>query len=121
MKGPAFDLVVIQGYVTGSRFHAYDRSALSRVIEVYGGDRRQAMRRIKEMVASLTTDDFVETIMMDDGSLSDVYGKMLNEIGWYVKLAFKVEEDEVDVQSCHPARFDLKTRGAGVVPGSNES
>lgn len=57
---------------------------------------------------------------MSDGSQSDVYAKLLDELGWYVKLAFKVEDDEVDVQSCHQARHDLTTKGAGVVPGSDE-
>lgn len=118
--GPEHDLDVIQQYVANNQFHPYDKSALSRVIQVFGGDRRQAARKIKEIVATLAPDDFVETVTMGDGSRSDVYGKLLDDLGWYLKLAFNVQDDEVDVQSCHPARYDLTTKGAGVVPGSDE-
>lgn len=120
VAGPVYDLADMQAYVASNRFHPYVKSALDPVWDVFGVSRRHAVRRIQEIVATLTEEDYVETIKMDDDSLSDVYGKEFTEIGWYVKLALKVEDGEVDVQSCHPARFDMKTKGGAIVPRSDD-
>src|SRR5262245_1882806 len=64
-----------------------------------------------EVIQSLTEDDFVEPahLSRDD---TDVYGKVVDGKGWYIKLT--IEDgftEKLLVISFHPPRFPLRTRG----------
>jgi hypothetical protein len=57
------------------------------------------------------------TVKMPNGQVMDVYGKVIEEDGWYLKIEIHMEDGQPGIVSCHPAVRDLATR-SGVVPAS---
>jgi hypothetical protein len=57
---------------------------------------------------------------MPDGQIMDVYGKVIEEDGWYLKIEIHMHDGQPGILSCHPAERDLTTR-TGVVPGTRRT
>lgn len=68
-------------------------------------------------VLSLTPEDYAHTLEFPDGQMQDVYGLLIREEGWYLKIEIHVGDGEPGIVSCHPAEYDLQTR-RGTVPGA---
>lgn len=107
---PAHDLAEIKRRIAADNFHPSTTKATDLVIREYGGSKRDARRMIQRIVATLGEGDYAGTRQMFDGALADEYGTMYDELGWYVKLTFNVQDDEVDVISCHLTKWPLQTR-----------
>lgn len=114
VKGPVHDLAQMQAMVASGKFHPYDKSAVSRVIEEFSCTKLQARRTIQEIFALLSADHYSDTIRLDNGSVADEYGLMFEEKGWYVKFNFAMADDEVDVISCHLTRYPMTTATATI-------
>lgn len=110
LRGPVHDLTAFQALVAAGTFHSYAGSARDRVVEVFGCTRGEAGRIIQEIVCSLTPDDYARSIQMDNGAAADEYGRMFEDLGWYVKLLFNTDDGEAEVCSCHLTRYPLKTK-----------
>jgi len=67
-------------------------------------------------VLSLKPEDYAHTLEVQDNQIQDVYGLVIQEEGWYLKIEIHVGDGEPGIVSCHPAEYDLRTRG-GIVPG----
>jgi hypothetical protein len=79
--------------------------------------RREARQYAKGAVLSLQHGDYAHTLKMPDGQLMDVYGKIIEGDGWYLKIEIHMNDGQPGIVSCHPAARDLVTRN-GVVPAS---
>jgi hypothetical protein len=71
------------------------------------------------VVLSLQDGDYAHTLKMPDGQLMDVYGKIIEGDGWYLKIEIHMNDGQPGIVSCHPAARDLATRN-GVVPASTQ-
>jgi hypothetical protein len=71
-------------------------------------------------VLSLQEGDYAHTLKMPDGQLMDVYGKVIDKDGWYLKIEIHMNDGQPGIVSYHPAARDLATR-KGVVPASTRT
>jgi hypothetical protein len=55
---------------------------------------------------------------MPDGQLMDVYGKVIHEDGWYLKIEIHMNDGQPGIVSCHPAERDIATRSGVVSPST---
>lgn len=80
-------------------------------------DRHEAWQVAKHLVLALSEEDYSETVRLVDGHLADVYGIMMFEAGWYLKLMIDHRLGETDIVSCHLAERDIRTRRSVVRQG----
>jgi hypothetical protein len=71
-------------------------------------------------VLALTVANYAHTIQTPTGQVQDVYGKVIEEEGWYMKIEIGMDDGQPGIVSCHPAEHDLDTKG-GIVPRSRRS
>ncbi len=114
VPGPVFDLVEFQGQVQLGNFYPYTTSAIRRVMAVYRGDMDDARLIVQTIVCKLTEHDYVRSVRLDSGMLADEYGKMFDDLGWYVKLLINRDDGEQDIVSCHLTKYPLTTRSATI-------
>jgi hypothetical protein len=79
--------------------------------------REGAVEYAKRVVLSLEPGDYAHTLKLPDGQIHDVYGKLIDAEGWYVKIEIHINDGQPGIVSCHPAEHDLLTV-AGVIPRS---
>jgi hypothetical protein len=115
VPGPCYDLEAFKTELRSDNFHVYKSRALDVIQRLRGCTKPQARRFARDAVLSLAADDFAHTLLHGNGQLQDVYGKLIAEEGWYLKIEINVSDGEPGIVSCHPAEYDLGTRG-GVVP-----
>ena len=115
--GPSVDLAEFQTQVRAGNFHVYVKRALETIQLVLECTQREARQYAKRAVLSLQEGDYAHTLKMPDGQLMDVYGKVIEEDGWYLKIEIHMNDGQPGIVSCHPAARDLATRN-GVVPAS---
>ena len=80
----------------------------------------QARAFARDAVLSLLPGDYAHTLEMPNGQVQDVYGKVIEADGWYLKIEIHMSDDQPGIVSCHPAEHDLQTR-TGTVPRSRRS
>ncbi len=116
VPGPCYDLEAFKAEVRAGNVHVYWSRAAAIIRELHKCSQREARQYAKDAVLTLTADDYAHSIGTDAGQVHDVYGLILQEEGWYLKIEIKVGNGRPGIISCHPAEFDLQTRG-GMVPG----
>lgn len=119
VPGPYHDLEAFKAEVRADNVHVYRTRAVDLIRKARGCSRERAVRFAKDAVLSLTSGNYAHTLLLPDGQAHDVYGILLQEEGWYVKIEIHIGDGEPGIVSCHPAEYDLMTRG-GVVPGERE-
>ena len=85
-------------------------SAVNRVIETLHKTDHGARVFILDQICKLEDCDFCQSVVMTE-EVYDEYGKIIDEIPWYIKLAI-LEEDKEEFISCisfHPLEKDMKT------------
>jgi hypothetical protein len=117
VPGPNYDLEGFKAEVRAGNVHVYWSRAAAVIRERYKCSQREARQFAKDAVLSLTARDYAHSIKTDAGQVHDVYGLILEEEGWYLKIEIKGSNGRPGIISCHPAEFDLQTRG-GMVPGT---
>ncbi|HEX6367752.1 MAG TPA: hypothetical protein VF006_02390 [Longimicrobium sp.] len=117
IPGPAFDLVEFQARARAGDFHVYKTRAANIIGALLSYSRSRAVEYAKQVVLSLTPGDYAHTLEMPNGQLHDVYGKLIEAEGWYVKIEIHIRDGQPGIVSCHPAEHDLATKN-GVVPRS---
>jgi hypothetical protein len=117
VPGPAFNLAAIQERVRAGDVHVYKTRAVNIIRAVLNYSRSRAVEYAKQVVLSLTPGDYAHTLEMPNGQLHDVYGKLIDAEGWYVKIEIHIYDGQPGIVSCHPAEHDLTTK-SGVVPRS---
>jgi hypothetical protein len=116
-SGPWYDLAQFQEQIRTGNFHLYKTRALNIMRSIRNCGRAEAVKYAKAAVLSLTPGDYAHTLTMHDGQVHDVYGKLIEAEGWYVKIEIHIVDGQPGIVSCHPAEYDLATRN-GVVPRS---
>lgn len=116
VPGPYYDLEAFKAEVRAGNVHVYWSRATAIIQRSRRCSQREARQFAKDAVLSLTANDYAHSIETDAGQVHDVYGLILQEEGWYLKIEIKVSNGRPGIISCHPAEFDLQTRG-GIVPG----
>lgn len=119
VPGPHYDLAAFQAEVRRGNVHVYKARAVSIICVLRECNRLRAVDYATQVVLSLTPDDFAHTLKLPDGQMHDVYGKVVGDEGWYVKIEIHPSDGQPGIISCHPAEHALVTRG-GVVHGSRE-
>jgi hypothetical protein len=117
VPGPVVDLKEFQTQVRAGNVHIYKTRALDIIQAVRKCRVQEARVYAKRAVLSLEDGDYAHTLQMPDGQLMDVYGKVIEDDGWYLKIEIHMKDGQPGVLSCHPAERDLVTR-SGVVPRS---
>lgn len=117
VPGPYYDLEAFKAEVRAGNVHVYRGRALDVIEEHFECSPQRARRVAKDVVLSLTEKDYAHSLEVRDGQIHDVYGLVMVEAGWYVKIEIHVRDGQPGIVSCHPAEFDLETRG-GIVPGT---
>jgi hypothetical protein len=116
VAGPRHSLEAIQRLIRD--FDAFDL-AMNRALRTIIAQRRctaqEARAFTAEAVLTLSADDYSETIEYAGGVCGDVYGKLIEARGWYIKLALAQSPDQVRVMSFHLAQYPVHTR-SGIVP-----
>ncbi len=92
-----------------------DRLALTRTVYDLFFTREEAVRWIREVIVDLRLADFAHTAELDV-HVADVYGFLVGDHGWYLKLTVAEDGDgsSVLVISGHPLERPLKTRGGWI-------
>jgi hypothetical protein len=116
VPGPAFDLAAIQARIRAGDFHVYKSRALNVLQSVLACTEWQARQYASKAVLSLEPGDYAHTLETLNGQLQDVYGRVLDEAGWYVKLEIHMNDGQAGIVSCHPAEHDIVTLN-GLVRG----
>ena len=75
----------------------------------------EAFSAAKEVLTTLEIKSFAQTVKLTH-DVADVYGVVIEQHGWYLKLTIDETEPEVVVISFHPLERPLKTRGGMVKP-----
>jgi hypothetical protein len=114
--GPHYDLEAFKAEVRAGNVHVYRGRAIDIIRELRKCSQREARQYAKDAVLSLTVHDYAHSIETHAGQVHDVYGMVLQEEGWYLKIEINVDDGQPGIVSCHPAEYDLQTRG-GIVPG----
>lgn len=120
VPGPRVDLAEFQAQVRAGNVHVYKTRALNVIQTVRKCRVREARAYAKRAVLSLEDGDYAHTLRMPDGQIMDVYGKVIEEDGWYLKIEIHMHDGQPGILSCHPAERDLTTR-TGVVPGTRRT
>lgn len=116
VPGPYYDLEAFKAEVRVGNVHVYWSRAAAIIRVLRKCSQREARQYAKDAVLSLTVHDYAHSIETHAGQVHDVYGLVLEEEGWYLKIEIKVGSGRPGIISCHPAEFDLHTLG-GIVPG----
>jgi hypothetical protein len=116
VPGPYYDLEAFKAEVRAGNVHVYRTRAVDTVQEALDCPPADARRFAKGAVLLLTENAYAHSLEMHDGQVHDVYGLILRETGWYLKIEIHVGDGQPGIVSCHPAEYDLRTRG-GIVPG----
>lgn len=119
VPGPYYDLEAFQAEVRADNVHVYRTRAIAVIQEIRRCSRERAVAFAHNAARSLKPENYAHTLLMPDGQVHDVYGLMIQEKGWYVKIEIHTADGQPGIVSCHPAEYDLVTRG-GVVPGERE-
>jgi len=69
----------------------------------------------RKAVLSLEPSHYSESIEYQYGTKVDVYGKILEAQGWYIKVSIESDARRAYVHSCHLAMHPIETLG-GTVP-----
>jgi hypothetical protein len=117
VPGPSVDLAEFQAQVRAGNFHVYKTRALNCIQLIHECTQKEARQYARRAVLSLRDDDYAHTLKMPDGQLMDVYGKVIEGDGWYLKIEIHMNDGQPGIVSCHPAARDLATR-KGIVPAS---
>lgn len=117
VPGPHYDLEAFKEEVRAGNVHVYRGRALNIIRQLRGCSRETAARFAIDAVLSLTPNDYAHTLEVWGGQIQDVYGLVIHEEGWYLKIEIHVGDGQPGIVSCHPAEYDLRTRG-GIVPGA---
>lgn len=64
---------------------------------------------VQAIVCKLAKHDYVRTVRLNNGMLTDEYGTKFDDLGWYVKLLINQDDGEHDVVSCHLTKYPLTT------------
>jgi hypothetical protein len=115
IPGPGVDLAEFQAQVRAGNVHVYKTRALDVIQVVRKCTVREARAYARRAALSLEEGDYSHTLKMPDGQILDVYGKVIEEDGWYLKIEIHMRDGQPGILSCHPAERDLVTR-TGVVP-----
>jgi hypothetical protein len=114
-KGPAHDLEAFKAELRLDNFRVYRTRALDVVQRLRRCGKPAAREFIRQAALSLEAADYAHTLRHPNGQEQDVYGKLIREEGWYLKIEISLVDGEPGIISCHPAEHDLDTRG-GTVP-----
>ena len=117
VHGPCFDLEAFKTELRAGNYHVYRTRAANVIQKLLGCGSPRAERFARDVVLSLNDGDFAHSIQLPNGQKHDVYGKLLQEEGWYVKIEIHIRDGEPGIVSCHPAEYDVQTR-KGIVPRS---
>lgn len=116
IPGPYYDLEAFKAEVRAGNVHVYHGRAMDLIRVHRKCAKREARQFAKDAVLSLTSNDYAHSIEVAGGQVHDVYGLVIEEEGWYLKIEIHVGDGQPGIISCHPAEYDLQTR-AGIVPG----
>jgi hypothetical protein len=122
-REPYYSLARIQALARAETLWASKTRAIEPIIRRRACTIAEALRYATRVVLSLAADDFSDTVILADGRLADVYGCWVDELGWYVKVAIAAvrpgqdETEEIEILSCHPPEYDLRTGRGGVSRG----
>jgi len=75
----------------------------------------EAYAAVRNVLQALTLKDFAHTVELT-WDVADVYGKQVEEQGWYIKLTIDESQPEVAIISFHPLERPLKTNGGLINP-----
>jgi hypothetical protein len=117
VSGPYYDLAAFQDEVRRGNVHVYKTRAVNIIRNLRQCSEFRAVEYANRVVLSLKPDDYAHTLIMPDGQAHDVYGKLIDAEGWYVKIEIHIYDGQPGIVSCHPAEHDLVTKN-GVVPRS---
>lgn len=117
VPGPRYDLAAFQAEVRRGNVHVYKTRAANIIRTLRACGPARAVEYARQAVLSLGPGNYAHTLKMPDGQVHDVYGKLIDAEGWYVKLEIHVSDGQPGIISCHPAEYDLVTLN-GVVPRS---
>jgi hypothetical protein len=73
----------------------------------------------REVILTLTENDYAETVEQRFGLALDVYGMRVEQILWFIKIAIELDTDGEDfllVLSFHPAEKAIRTKGGKLEP-----
>jgi len=76
---------------------------------------REALATVKEVLVGLELGSFAHSVKLT-WDVADVYGVVIEEEGWYLKITVDEEEPELVVISFHPLERPLRTRGGVIEP-----
>ena len=119
VPGPYYDLEAFKAEVRAGNVHVYRTRAIALIQEIRRCSRGRAVEFAHKAALSLSPEAYAHTLLMPDRQVHDVYGIMIQGKGWYVKIEIHTIDGQPGIVSCHPAEYDLVTRG-GVVPGERE-
>ncbi|HEX6040781.1 MAG TPA: hypothetical protein VFZ20_22165 [Longimicrobium sp.] len=117
MPGPWFSLEQFKAELRTDNFHVYRGRALDPIARLLRCSPRQARAFARRAALALQEADYAHTLMMPNGQIQDVYGRMIDMDGWYLKIEIHMEDGQPGIVSCHPAEHDLITLG-GLIPSS---
>jgi hypothetical protein len=117
IPGPYYDLEAFKAEVRAGNVHVYDGRAVKIIRALRGYSRERAISFAIEAVLALTPGDYAHTLKVHGDQIQDVYGLIIQEEGWYLKIEIHVGDGQPGIVSCHPAEYDLQTR-RGTVPGA---
>lgn len=117
VPGPRFDLEQFKAELRAGNFHVYRTRALDPIRRLRGCGLKEARAYARDAILSLTPEDYAHTLDLPNGQVQDVYGKVIEADGWYLKIEIHMDDKQPGIVSCHPAEYDLTTR-RGVVPRS---
>lgn len=113
-KGPAHALDDVRACAVRRAVEFMETSAKAPLRDHFGSN-RAGLAAACQVLASLSADDFVETVVLDTTQEpADVYAVRLDERDWYVKLYLTVDiepphDDATVCVSFHPPRFPMTT------------
>jgi hypothetical protein len=117
VPGPCFDLEQFKAELRAGNFHVYRTRALDPIRRLRQCGLGEARKYARDAILLLGPGDYAHTLSLPNGQLQDVYGKVIEADGWYLKIEIHMHDKQPGIVSCHPAEYDLTTR-RGVVPRS---
>jgi len=110
VPGPAHSLPEIQRLLReGPPFRLGDKRGLFLIMAQRRCDTSEAREFAMNTALSVVERNYAETHKYTDGKRGDVYGKVIDEDAWYVKLGKAEAPERADVMSCHLAERPLDT------------